>query len=210
MSLPNNAIRFPAPSIDFPTDVGVTGQDHDSYPAGNQQPRFDWMRMYLIGLLSCQSSFTAPTEKRIGTPWFDLNTYEYKHWDGETWARLAEAIVLGVDSAGERITLADIYGTITTLIGSKPTGTFSGSSSNDGITSIPIPESMRSLGGVGSKPFVYVNGLLLDPRLCSYSSSNLPISVNLSGGAAVNSGDAFTVVMLGVNSSYAPDTSVVV
>src|SRR4051812_5941874 len=94
-TLPDNRIRFSPTKIDFTAEVGVTGQDHDSYPSAGSQARFDWMRMVIIGLLSNQSSFTEPSEKREGTLWFDLNNQELKIWDGSNWESIAKYIIVG-------------------------------------------------------------------------------------------------------------------
>jgi hypothetical protein len=103
MSLPDNRIRFPSALIDFTTDVGVTGQEHDNYPAPGQA-RYDWLRMYLLGLLSCQSSHTEPTQFREGTWWFDLNGPEMKVRVGGNWRPASEVIMAG------SLTLAEFYG----------------------------------------------------------------------------------------------------
>jgi hypothetical protein len=94
--LPDNRIRLQAPPIDFEDDVGNTGQDHDDYPDPGQA-RYDWMRMYLIGLLANQASFNEPVNYRKGTPWFDLNTMTLKIRTGEgvagtTWSDFSDVI----------------------------------------------------------------------------------------------------------------------
>ncbi len=95
-NLPDNRMRFPAPEINFVDDVGTTGQDHDNFPAPGQA-RYDWMRLAIISLLSQQSSYREPTQKRIGTPWFDLNTEKLKMWNGISWANIADFIEVNGD-----------------------------------------------------------------------------------------------------------------
>jgi hypothetical protein len=115
MPLPDQRIQLPAPKIDFPTDVGVTGQDHDNYPAADTQPRFDWMRSYLIGLLCNQSSFDEPTQFRNGTLWYDLNELALKiRKDGE-WVPAGDGILVA-----DGVTLGDFYTEFLTL-GLTPT-----------------------------------------------------------------------------------------
>lgn len=82
-SLPDDRINLQPPLVDFTNDVGTTGQAHDNFPAPGQA-RYDWMRSYLIGLLSNQSAFCEPIEFRIGTVWFDLNNASYKYRAGAT------------------------------------------------------------------------------------------------------------------------------
>jgi hypothetical protein len=100
--LPDDRIDLQPPLIDF-TDVGTTGQAHDTFPQPGQA-RFDWMRSYLIGLLSNQSSFNEPIEFRVGSVWFDLNTRGFQYrtpgispiftTEGENWVSLSNGIVL--------------------------------------------------------------------------------------------------------------------
>lgn len=80
--IPDNRIRTPAPPIDFADDVGETGQEHDNYPEPGQA-RYDWMRMFLIGLLANQASYSEPVNYRKGSLWFDLNDEVLKIRTGE-------------------------------------------------------------------------------------------------------------------------------
>lgn len=81
--LPDDRINLQPPLIDFDTTVGTTGQAHDEFPKPGQA-RYDWMRSYLIGLLSNQSAFCEPIEFRLGTIWFDLNVSSFKYRAGST------------------------------------------------------------------------------------------------------------------------------
>lgn len=67
----DNRIQFPVNEIDF-SQVGFTGQTHDNYPSPDTSPRYDWMSLYLKGLLSNQSSVQAPCTYRYGTMWYSL------------------------------------------------------------------------------------------------------------------------------------------
>ena len=94
--LPDNRIRIPAPPIDFEDDVGETGQDHDRFPEPGQA-RYDWMRMFLIGLLANQASYSEPVNYRKGSFWVDLNTGILKTRTGEgiagtEWSDIGELI----------------------------------------------------------------------------------------------------------------------
>lgn len=204
----DNRIRFSSARIDF-DDVGVTGQEHDTYPAAGQQPRYDWMRMYLIGLLANQSSAEEPTQYREGTWWFDTSENVIKIRRNDAWVDAAAALKLDTASDGTIVTLTTLYDTIRTLIGNKPTATFSGTCTNDGITTIPIPTALRSSGGSGSRALVFVEGVLLDPRRCVYSGASSPASIALTGGEQINSGERFTVLMLNVDSGLFVSSDVV-
>lgn len=112
MSAPDYRIRFDPTTIDFADDVGTTGQDHDSYPAPGTQARYDWMRMYLIGLLSLQASNEAPTQYRNGTLWFKLDENAIYIRKEDEWVLIADAIV---DADGN--TLTDLFTRVSTLEG---------------------------------------------------------------------------------------------
>ena len=113
MALPDNRIRLSSSKIDFENDVGIASQDHDDYPPPQGQARFDHMRMFLIGVLSQQSSYDEPTQKRDGTPWFDLNTFQLKIWTQNSWQSYASVLALAEDSEGNVTeTLATWYSTI--------------------------------------------------------------------------------------------------
>ncbi len=204
MALPDNRLRFPAPRIDFDADVGITGLEHDNYPAAGQQPRYDWMRMYLIGLLSNQSGFSEPTEYRQGTLWYDLNTLSLKIWSedltGGSWKDLSNTIALS-----STVTLQEWYDEIDSIISaSAPTIVFNGSSTTDGISEIPIPDSIR--GDINTnrhKAFIFINGSLVDPRKCTLvSNTNITLT-----DVTIDNGDTFTVEIKNVSTFY--ETSVV-
>lgn len=203
--LPDYRMRFPATRIDFTADVGETGQDHDNYPTAGQQPRYDWMRMVVISLLSNQASYSEPSEKRIGSLWFDLNNLAMKVWienatgDG-AWELLSEAIALG------STTLADWYTEVESIVAaSAPSITFGGSSSTDGATEIIIPESIRSYVNTNrNKPFVFKNGLLIDPRNCQLLSNT---TVRLLNGNVLDSGDTFFVELKNVSVFHVPNAT---
>lgn len=180
MALPDNRIRFPSTRIDFSTDVGVTGQDHDTYPSAGEQSRFDHMRMALIGLLAQQSSFTEPSQYRDGTAWFDLNTLSLKIYHSGDWQPYASVIALGDTDSDDPVTLAEWYAAVTdTLASAAPEIVFSGTCTDDDVTIINIPTSLRTYLETDSRPFVYKNGLLLDPRLTRLDPGSNPTSVKL-------------------------------
>jgi hypothetical protein len=189
----NNSIRYPPTLIDFDDDVGITGQAHDTYPAGGQQPRWDWMRITLIGLLSLQSSKTAPTQYRTGTPWFDKNTDTIKIWSGTDWEPISKFIGTGTDTDTDNLynTLNDIQSRISSVL---PTAIFSGSCTKN-TTRIKVPDSVNTLLSTTYtelRPLVYKNGLLVDPRRCSLSPS-CPLYIDLVDTLIV--GDTFTVII---------------
>lgn len=193
MALPDNRVRFPAAKIDFASDVGVASQDHDDQPSPGPA-RYDWMRMYLIGLLSQQSSFDEPTQYRDGTPWFDLNTFTLKIRSNGAWVPLSDAIAVAEDDEGVT-TLTEWFSSVSdTLASSAPEVVFNGSSSADGITTITIPESLRAYLYSDSRPFVYINGILTDPRNSRLDPSANPTSVKLSN-VSLSENDTFTIVI---------------
>jgi hypothetical protein len=182
--LPDNRIRYQAPEINFETEVGITSQDHDQYPAPDTQARYDHMRMTLIGLLSQQSSYYEPNEHRDGTPWFDLNTMQLKIRMYNQWLPYSDAIVLEND-----ITLTDWVRAVADGLASlAPEITFNGNCASNNTTIIPIPESLRDYLYPDSRAFVHKNGLLLDPRYTQITGSVIFLSDQI-----LNSGDKFTV-----------------
>lgn len=194
MSLPDNRMRFPSARIDFSADVGTTGQDHDSYPPPQGQARYDHMRMAIIALLANQSSYSEPTQKREGTLWFDLNIFALKFWFNGAWRLLSEAIPLAVDGSGDALTLAEWYETASAAVDSmSPDVVFSGAVTADGVTTIPIPASLQSAIAADARCFLYVNGSLVDPRLCSVVGSP-PTTITLTT-VTMNQSDVFTVVL---------------
>lgn len=193
----DNRIKLPATLVDFVNDVGTTGQDHDSYPEPGQA-RFDLMRLFLIGLLSNQSSAddNPPTEFRTGTIWFRRTTNAIQIRINDNWVPLANAIELIQDS--DSISLSDWFTSVETQLESVvPRHTWSGSSVADGIASITVPNSLQDkIEAIKSstRPLVYINGLLVDPRNSRFSSG-FPVVIELLGGVVVDDGDRYTVVV---------------
>jgi hypothetical protein len=200
----DNRLRLPPPKIDFEDDVGTTGQDHDTFPAPKTQPRYDWMRMYLIALLSHQSSEDDPSQKRVGTTWMQriADSIKLKFWDGDAFQHIANAIVLEETGSGESsadvLTLAEwfiIAQAKLDQIQSKPT--WSGSSISDGVTEITVPESVQSvIEDVVDllRPLVYINGILVDPRNSEFAAGCVT-TVSLLNGVEIDEGDRFTVIV---------------
>ena len=186
----DNRMKFPPTEVDFDNDVGITGQDHDLYPSGGQQARFDWQRLCIIANLSCQSSNDPPTQYRTGTIWYKRSTQEYLIWSGTAWDSLASHINLATGT-----TLADFYTTaLTKLDRIQPRFAFNGSVSTDRTTRIPVPETIQTqMVGLTSilKPLVYLNGLLLDTRLCAFSAG-CPIFITT---PELRLGEKFTVII---------------
>ncbi len=210
MPLPDNRIRFPSSRIDFTVDVGETGQDHDAYPAAGGQARYDFMRLFLIGLLSQQSSFDEPSQFREGTPWFDLNTSTTKIRSGNAWVPLAEAIALTEpDTDGNVISLANWYTAVQDLLtGLAPEIVFSGVCNADNITTIEVPETLQSNLAADSRVFMYINGLLVKPTSTALIGSP-PTTIRLSG-LSLSSGDTFTAIIRRVPAATFYGSSVVV
>jgi len=193
--LPDNRIRFPSARIDFANDVGIASQDHDDFAMPGSQARYDHMRLYLTGLLSQQASFCEPTQYRVGTPWFDLNSFQSKIRVNSGFIGLADTIALQESSEGEIFSLSDWYDEVTeTLASISPEICFSGLFTTDNETSIPIPTESRGLVHSDSKVFVYKNGSLLDPDDVSLNSADAPTAIILSN-TTFNTADSYTVLI---------------
>jgi hypothetical protein len=199
----DNRIQLPPTLIDFDDQVGITGQDHDNFPAAGQQPRFDWMRIFCIGLLSCQSSNDPPTQYRIGTPWFNRVKNAYYIWSGTDWVSIASFISL-MDITGSGgttdtiLSLSEWFTQVQDILSSiKPRVTYSGHASLNGIISIPVPSTVQDLIKdifTLLRPIVHINGLLIDPRLTPFSAG-CPTNIELLGGVKLNKNDTFTVII---------------
>lgn len=204
MTTPDNRMRFSSALINFQTEVGLANQDHDNYPMPQSQARYDHMRMVVIALLSQQSSYAEPTEYRDGTPWFDLNSQTLKIRKNDQWSNYAEAISLGEPGTdGLYMTLSEWYDSIKTTIESFTQDVvFNGSCTNDSINGIPIPETLRQFINNETRCFLYVNGLLIDPRSCTIIGN----STILLNGILLDDGDEFTVMLRRIpdNSYHTP------
>jgi hypothetical protein len=79
----------------------------------------------------------------------------------------------------------------------QPKFTFSGTSVANNVTSIPIPNAVVTvITPIVSylRPLVYINGFLVDPRLCNFVSG-CPNCILLSGTAKLSKDDTFTVII---------------
>lgn len=196
----DNRLRLPPSKIDFNDDVGITGQDHDDYPSPSQA-RYDWMRMYLIGLLANQSSHDRPSQFRTGTLWYDRNINAFRYYEdaglGATPSLLSKAIPLtdGADS-DTVLTLDEWYAIVQSKITNiYPKATWSGSAAA-ATTSLTVPDSIFTeiqnyINYI--RPVVYINGIMVDPRNSRWSSG-LPVVVELIDGASISKHDRYTVI----------------
>jgi len=207
MPIPDNRLRFSSTKIDFANNVGIASQDHDNYPPPQGQARFDHMRMVVIALLSQQSSYQAPTEYRDGTPWFDLNSLTLKVRKGTEWVSYSEIIGLGLpDIDNNYKTLSVWYDEVQSALSAVAQEiTYSGVCSANGINVIGIPQSLIPFIYPDSRAFVYVNGLMLDPRSCTLSNNNINLA-----GVLIDKGDEFTVIIRRIPSStyYTPSITI--
>lgn len=189
--IPDNRIKLQPTEVDFVNDVGVTGQQHDHYPSPDSAPRYDWMRLYLIGLLSNQSSIgEQPLNFRDGTLWYDKETGEYKYHDSDneqTFMPLANGIKIDTTS------LSNIIDDLRNSVGlMRRTATFSGVSNID-TNIINIPSNIQEVASESDNyPILYKNGLLIDPRLVSFSEG-CPVCIELEGDAELEADDKFTI-----------------
>jgi len=196
----NNSIRFGSTRINFQDHVGLTGQEHDEYPSPNQPLRFDHIRMYLIGLLSNQSSVSEPTQYRDGTLWYDLSTNTLKVRKNDTWVKLSEAIQFDTEQ-----TLSEWVGYVNNIIENyKQDIVFGGSASNN-TNIITIPESLRGNITNISRAFVYVDGILQDPRQIVIIGDNTIRLVD-----TISSGSKYLVNIKQINSNAFYTSDVVI
>lgn len=194
MTLPDNRIRFFSTKTDFDTYFGNLGQEIDSYPPEGGQARFDHMRAVLLGLLSQQSSYEEPSQKREGTPWLDLATGILKIFRDGQWVSYSEVI-----SVTETQTLAQWFTEASEPLKTlSPEIVFCGTAVGTTAT-INVPESLRPYLKSDSRVFMYVNGLLMDPRLNLLEPSVAPVYIRLT--TPINNGDKFVVDIRRVSNS---------
>lgn len=189
----DNRIRLDETPVDFDR-TDDTGQNHDTYPASGELTRYDQMRSYLIGLLSNQSSEDEPLEKREGSLWFDKGDNELKIYNGSDWDNLSKYIK--INESGDNYTIQNTIDSImATLAYVGPRIVWSGFFSSDEINRIPIPEDYQGYAMIeGMQAFVYVDGLLLDPRKCIIRDDN-PTYIDIVGGIDVKPQQTYTVKM---------------
>jgi hypothetical protein len=193
MAIPetDNRIKLIDTIVDFDNEVGITGQEHDSFPSPGQNPRYDWMRSFLIGLLSLQSSHEEPTQKRTGTPWFDKEKQVIRIYDGASFVSLSQLL------AARGVSLQSFFNLVNAkLEDHRPTYTFSGIVSRESDR-IPIPPAIQSEldNPAMFVVLVFVNGLLVDPDTVSLSSA-CPNSIELVYPLEEN--DRFSVILKGL------------
>lgn len=198
----DNRIRFDSTRIDFAGSVGLTGQEHDNYPAPNSQARFDHLRSYLIGLLANQSGDTEPAQYREGTLWFDTAVGVLKIRSGDKWDLLSS-----VTQLSDSVTLKQWYDAVRVVVDSaSPEVVFNCEIVADGVTSITIPESIRPYIYSDSRAYIYVNGLLLDPRYSTILGAPPPPRIQIVYGS-LSAGDRVIVVIKRIpNTHYYTDT----
>lgn len=198
MAAPDNSIRFPGPKIDFANDVGLTGQDHDNVPSPGVA-RYDHMLIWLIGLLANQSSTSEPTQYREGTLWFDKNIDIMKLYNNGSFDTIAKYI-----SLADNVTLQTWYNQLSSYLETfGPEITFSGAATG-ATNSITIPESLRQYVSSTTRCYLYINGLLKDPRKISIQNAT---TINFTDFSLAN-GDEFTVILKAISSSYFYTTTV--
>jgi hypothetical protein len=213
----DSRIRFPVTTIDFTNDVGETGQPHDDFPNIDTAPRYDWMRLYMIGLLGYQSSESIqPENRRTGTIWFCNSEKLFKCFDNTNFVEIKERIDIQ-NNNGDGI-WAYQYGKFTGNIEeSIPVEKFTLDTFSDYVEQrkkninqtfiysgraiktsnvIDIPESIRDQLGSGI-PSLYKNGEFIIP-IC-YSTDPTSTVIELSGEATLEEGDEFTVIFKSVS-----------
>lgn len=192
--------------IDFSSVI--TGQLHDNYPPEGGQARFDHMRTFLIGLLSNQSDTTQPVERRDGTLWFDTNSMTLKIYSNGQWHMLSDVIAVSQQN-DDVITLSEWYDNIVNIISSSAAPVVFSGVATSTTQVISIPTSLRQYLYGDSRAFVYVNGMLIDPRNSQILPSNNPTYIQLSHDT-LNNSDTFTVEIKRIASAtfYTPTVNV--
>ena len=189
----DNRIRFSPTPIDFAQEVGLTGQDHDVYPKVGQA-RYDWMRMFLIGLLANQSAEQAPQEYRVGTIWYDIEAEEFKYHDGisdDIFVPLSDGIKVTVNGNVKK--LSEWIETVDTEINNGiSSATIEGTAASyTSVISVPVDlEEVVSKNKI--KPVLFKNGALIKPSLVNFDESKE--NVILTGAAILNSGDEYIII----------------
>jgi len=208
MTIPDYRIRFPSDKIDFDEDVygnSPDGQDVNDYPAAGQA-RYDWMRMVVMGLLANQSSEDEPLNYKIGTLWMNLNDEFYKYFNGEEFSEVANAIRIGDMNLREWSELAEeTIGKVTEA------ASFSGTAEVNHVTEIDIPDAaITSAAYLNNHPVIYVNNLLIDPRLTSFNidRSKVMLLDNEIGSLELKKNDTYIVLIQRLD-TIVPETVIV-
>ena len=156
--------------------------------------------MFLIGLLSCQSSNSEPNEHREGTWWFDTTENIMKIYSNDAWIDVSKIIKLDIDSNGDAVTLQDWYDAIHETIQTIQSELcFQSVIVSTGVTLIPIPPTFLSLVVPGSQAFVAVNGVGINPLLTTLESGITPTAVKVP--TVLNIGDKISIVIKFISSS---------
>ena len=193
----DNRIKLPVTKIDF-NNVGLTGQDHDNYPPAQGQARFDHMRLYLIGLLSQQSSHDEPTQKRDGTAWFDLYHLALKVYYNGSWHPYSDAISIQTDIGS--VTLTEWSESVSnSILGIQPDVVFFGECTASGVDQIPIPPVLQPQIFNNSRIFITVTSptgdtSVVDPREVQLVGAPTPTTIVMTNNELDNQ-DRFTVVI---------------
>lgn len=204
----DNRIRLDPTLVDF-TPSGTTGQAHDNYPAGNTQARYDWMRSFLIGLLSNQSGESEPIQKRLGTLWLKVtaasldsenNTIPETRFlkvynpDNTEFINLAE--YLGVDVNGSDVSLQSLMASVLADVAMiSPTTVWSGTIAVDNASQLPIPSSYQGYAALANmRAFVWIDGILLDPRITEIPEDTKTY-IKIKDGYKTKRNQRFTVEM---------------
>jgi hypothetical protein len=188
----DNRIQLNPTATDF-TITEQTGQTHDTYPAPGNQLRYDHLRTYLIGLLSHQSSDTPPTQYRTGTVWHNTTTNTLHINIDNTWEPIAKAIGLA-----DNITLQAWYTQLQeTLTATTPDITFSGTIATANTLTLTIPTSLQGYIHTDTQPFLYLNGLLQDPRTTKIIGTS---TITLQ--TSPTTGTAYTAILKRIPTNY--------
>ena len=195
MQKPDYRIRFSSALIDFDRDVHrgmLRGHQIENWPEPGQA-RYDWMRMVVLGLLSNQASVDPPINYREGTLWYSLLDNFFKYFNGIDFVDLANGIKINdIDLVDWADRIDDVAKKL------SDTGTFSGVVDRIRIDSIDIPNHLISVASDDlNRPFVYADGLLVDPRLTIFNSNRTKILLlnNQIGDARLRSRQKYTVVI---------------
>jgi hypothetical protein len=203
MSDLDNRIRLDMPIVDFSL-AGDTGQVHDEYPAPKTQARYDYMRTFLIGLLSNQSCDETvdgePFQMRTGTLWFKKVAQLLTIFNGTKFDNLDKyiGVNLGQDSTNSDIikNLQDFSREVSlNMQYVAPRVVWGGIIGYGNARTFAIPEKFQGYAAIANMvPYVHVNGVLIDPRNASIEVSS-PSYIQINDNTIIKAGQRYFIIL---------------
>lgn len=191
----DNRIRLDETPVNF-SRTTQTGQLHDSFPLPRTQARYDQIRSYLIGLLANQSSEEPPFETRTGALWFNTKINALMINVDDNWVNLDQVVMVN-DGTDEDtvITLSDFATEVRASLQYVAPRIVYGGFFTRGVNNIPIPEKYQGFANMQNmQPFLYVDGLLIDPRLTQIQPGS-PAYIKMADSVDVRRDQKYTVII---------------